>query len=402
MRLADPSGALLPVPRGLDARISILYFATFLHLGVMSPFLPLWLSRQGVSPSWIAALLALPLVLRPVAAPFVAWVGRRGHVRAAIASSAFAASILIALGRFVVDPTALILVFVAFALVWEPLPILVDTFAVMAVRAHGVVFGRMRSWGSAAFLVTNVAGGALLDAVGVSAVPILISGLLVLPLATSLWLPSDRRWAEQRKPKRAQRRAPFADRQLLMSVAAVAIIVASQGVLAAFSSIGWAHVGVGSGAIGQLWAVGLASEIAFLWFGERLLAARDPVILVILGGIVSAFRWALMATSPGLVLSFGLQAMQGVSSMAPVLGLMLILARCVPIARVGLAQGLATSAIGLVQALVMVLGGALWPCGAPVAYGTMAAIASIGVVVAWTSSRMDKVPLPLTRTTRSP
>ncbi len=370
----------------LRARISLLYFATFLHLGLMSPFLPLWFSHRGLSSGWIACLLALPLLLRPVAAPIVAWAGRRGQVRNGIAACASGALLVIASTRWVGDPTLLAVIFVLFAFVWEPLPILVDTFALMATRARSLSFGRLRAWGSSAFLITTVAGGALLDAVGIEAVPLMIAGLLVLPLAMSALLPSDREWIAADPVQVRMGASLLHDRTLIAAGVATALIVSSQGVLLAFSSLGWSQSGVSSTTIGQLWAVGLASEMLVLWFAEDVLGRRDPALLLVAGGLASVLRWLLMATGPGVALSFVLQAMQGVSAMAPILALTLLLARRVPMAELGLFQAAATTAIGLTQALVIIAGGVLWRHGAATAYGAMATIAGLGIVVALASA----------------
>lgn len=57
----------------------------------------------------------------------------------------------IAIERFVVVAV--------FAIVWDQIPVLVDSYASMVLRAKGLDFGRLRAWGSIGVVISTAAAG---------------------------------------------------------------------------------------------------------------------------------------------------------------------------------------------------------------------------------------------------
>ena len=167
--------APVPAPDAQTRRLTIgvsgLYLSLYLHYGFFA-LIPLWLKATGASPGEIGVLLAIPLVLRLLTvAPFTAWAGRRGRVRDAITVTTLlsAAIILLLLGK--PDHAGRIAVVLAFSIAWDQIPVLVDAYAVMSVRSHGVDFGRVRVWGSIAVVASSASAGWVLQGTGIEALP---------------------------------------------------------------------------------------------------------------------------------------------------------------------------------------------------------------------------------------
>lgn len=372
------------VHTSVPVRVACLYFAAYLHLGVIGPFLPLWFAYRGLPATTIGLLIALPLLLRLPTAPFISSAGRKGRVRSAIGASAgLAALLMLAMGVGRGTETLLVL-FVLFNLAWISLPPLIDTYALMGAKGAGYDFGRVRFWGSFAFLIANATSGFALDRFGLGAMPFVSAALLALPILLLSWLPSDRAWIRGEEIRHGDWRVVLADRSIMLAIAAVALIHGSHALLLAYSSIGWARQGMSPTTIGVLWAIGLASEMLVLWFGNRMLGRRDPSALLIVAGCAAALRWAAMAASPSLPWLCLLQLLQGLSAMAAILGVYLLIARRLPNHLVGAAQAAAATTVGIVQAAVLSASGPLWNLGAGSAYATMTGIAVLGIICSLT------------------
>ena len=153
---------------GLSRRISLLYAAIYLHYGVYGVFMPLWFQHKGMSASQIGTLLALPTLLRILfVAPVTALADRLRRVREVLFVCIAVTAALVLVLSGVNSYVALLVFFTLFAVAWDPLPILADGYASAAVRVRNLDFGRMRMWGTIALVSASMAGGRLLDRLGV-------------------------------------------------------------------------------------------------------------------------------------------------------------------------------------------------------------------------------------------
>lgn len=388
---AAPAGVAVHAPdprrRGLTIGVSGLYLALYLHYGYFA-FIPLWLKNAGASAAEIGMLLAIPLVLRLLTvAPFSAWAGRRGRVRDAIVVTALASAGLVLLLLLGADHAGRIAIVLAFSIMWDQLPVLTDAYAVMAVRSHGVDFGRVRVWGSIAAVLSTGSAGWVLGLTGISALPVLVAALLVLPALTAPLLPPDRSMAAAEAGSGGHWRDLIGDRQLMRALLASALIMGSHGVITNFGAIQWSARGISTGMIGTLQAVAVSVEIVAFWFGARFLGDRDPMALIVAASVVAVARWSIMACNPGLPLLFATQLLHGVTSTGAILGTMLVIARRVPVQLSATAQGLNAVLLGVALAIVTAGSGLLWSYGTAAAYGTMAAIALAALILAWLGRR---------------
>lgn len=385
--LAGPANAPVVMPdastRRLTIGISGLYLALYLHYGYFT-FLPLWLKTMGASAAEIGVLLAIPLILRLLTvAPFSAWAGRRRRVRDSVMVTALLSSALILLLLLNPDHAGRIAIVLAFSIMWDQLPVLTDAYAVMAVRRHGVDFGRVRVWGSIAVVASTGSAGWVIGLTGIELLPLLIAVLLLLPAIAAPLLPSDRTLAAAEQGATGRWRDVVTDRPLMRALIASALIMGSHGVLTSFAAIQWAAKGVSTGMIGTLQAVAVSVEIIAFWFGAKFLGRRDPILLIWVASAVAVVRWGIMALDPGLAVTFAVQMLHGITSTGAILGVMLVIAQRVPVQLSATAQGLNAVLLGVALAVVTAGSGLLWSNGVAAAYLSMAALAALGVLVAW-------------------
>ena len=148
-------------------RSSLLYGACFAGIGVYMPFFPVWLESRALDPGAIGLILSLPILTRVVVtAPLVSLVDRGVSARGLVLASSLCLFLAYVALFFATGGAALVAIVLVMAAAQAPLVPLCDLVALEAVRRDPRLdYGRMRLWGSIAFLAFSVAAGYLVGAV---------------------------------------------------------------------------------------------------------------------------------------------------------------------------------------------------------------------------------------------
>ncbi len=357
------------------------YGALFFALGVYMPFFPLWLEGRGLDSQEIGAALAVPLVTRLLATPVLGWLSDRlGRPKALLTALAAVTVGLIALLAFARTPLAIMLVLGLSATVWNPSFQLLDAYATRQARAKRVDYGRSRLWGSASFILANVAGGAIIARTGEGIVIAMMLAGHAAFLVTCVALPELPRAAREGA---AHLSLPRARAALVVGILAAALIQASHAPLYAFGSVNWRAQGLSLTAIGALWATGVVAEIVLFRFGTRVLRRLDPAALLALGGAAAVVRFLLLTQDPSLPLLVPLQLLHGATFGATYLGLVELVARAVPEHRAATVQSLAGWTVSLAMAATSAVSGTLFA-----AYGADTFLVSAGLGLAGLSAAL--------------
>ncbi len=363
-------------------RISLFYTAYFAMIGVYQPFFPLWLeSRELDAPdiAWVmAASIWLRVAVNPAVMRFADWRGerRRYAVGSAIASVVVAACLPLAEGFWPILGLVLL-----FALVHGPTLPLSDNIALLTARARKLDYGRMRVWGSIAFILASTAGGWALAGRGDEAIVVaLVAGLLSVALATTA-LP-DARPEARHGARRAVARL-LHDNGFLLCAAAIGLNMASHAVLMGFGTIHWDAAGHGKEVVGPLWAIGVVSEVALFALGNRVVDRLGIAGLIALGAAAAMLRWAGTALTTDLWLLVPIQMLHGFTFAATHLGGMTWLQRHVAPEISATAQGLYSSiAMGGAIGLMLVFSGPLYERFGGGAFWFMAALSACSLLLA--------------------
>ena len=288
--------------------LSFMYFAA---IGLFNPYAPLWFQSLGFSTLVIGGIAAVQSWTR-VFAPYAwSWAGDHSGRRVELIRMAAAGALLSAAGLLGVTqavPVALVtgLLFIANSGV---VPLYEATVARLLHTEDGIDpagYGRVRVWGSVGFIVSVTAFGALLEWRGIAIFPAFVAAMNALLLGAALRLPATRAAAEHDEP--APPVLPLLKRpEVAWFFASVFFTVLAHTSLYAFFSLYLVELGYGKGAVGALWAVGVAVEIAFFWTQGswfRLVSANRW--LQVAAG-VSALRFVAIAAggawAPVLVLA---------------------------------------------------------------------------------------------------
>ena len=250
----------------LHTRISSLYGALFFTIGIYLPFFPVWLSARGLDTDEIALVLALQIAVRIISGPIFSFLadkmGRRRTLLIWLALVPLAGS----LALVVIQSIWLIgLVAVAAAFFWTPIMPMTEVIAVRGAGEEKPDYGRMRLWGSLAFIVASLGGGLALDVMAAEHIIwVLVAshGLIVLAL---LCLPKETDPREGAgRPQRPVRVSDAA--RLLISPLFIVFLLASgltqasHSVYYSFGTLHWQAGGIPGGAIGVLWSLGVVAE----------------------------------------------------------------------------------------------------------------------------------------------
>jgi MFS transporter, PPP family, 3-phenylpropionic acid transporter len=365
--------------------LALVYSAGFGLVGTHLPYFPVWLKAVGVDAAWIGLITAVPAVTRFTVLPFVTGFAERRHaVRGAIMVTAFATATGLAVVGTQHLPPLILLAYAATCCLWTPMVPLIDAYALRGVAQYGLKYGPLRLWGSAAFIVTALACGQLLDVMSAKRLIWLIVGMAALGALVSLGL----------RPLGAVKTAPKAhqgagwllrDPGFLAIILTSALIQSSHQAYYIFASIAWQQEGFGGLTIASLWVLGVLAEIVVFALSPRF--TLPPAMLVMIAALCAVARWMITAQAPPLPILAVVQLMHGLTFGLTQVGTMGLMVHRVPPHVMARGQGFLAACSGIVSGSVSILTGMVYARYGQGAYHLMAAIAATGALVIW-SARM--------------
>jgi PPP family 3-phenylpropionic acid transporter len=370
-------------PRSSAIRLAAFYGAVFAAVGIHIPFWPLWLASRGLSPAEIGWLMAAGYLTRLVANPTVGhFADHRGDRKRPLLVLSLAAG-------------ALWLLFVPFSSFWPLMIITVvavfpftslmpvgDSLAMMEVVRHRLDYGRIRLWGSLAFIALAALTGRLLAIWPVDILPFAVSAALFATALAAHCLPDARVPAREAPPPPV---GPLLKSGLfLIFIATAAFNNAAHTVYYAFATIHWKASGLSDTAIGLLWSEGVVAEVVLFALSGKVVARLGPAGLLLAAGLAGALRWAILGTTAGIGWVMAAQLLHAATFGCAHLGAMHFILRAVPPSLSVRAQGLyAAIAVGLAPGLMTPLSGALYDRLAGGAFWVMALLSALSAAAAW-------------------
>ncbi len=395
-------------PDRFELRMSLIFGAIFLPLGVHLPYFPLWLQAQGLDAGQIGVILSLPMFVRVVTTPAVTALADRAGDRARVLLAISLAAAFVSLGYFLPSAYGVILaVSVLLAVFWAPQSPLADSLALSGVRRFGSSYSRMRIWGSLMFLVASFGGGMILSVAGPASIPVMVAAGLAGSAATAAVAP---KLGPPRKaslfPARASQSAPaLLSRYFVLFVAGAGIINASHGFMFAFASIYWKGIGISDGVIGVFWTAAVVAEVAIFFLFDRLFGSLSTARVLAAAGAAAILRWIAYPLIEPLGLGVAgfivVQCMHALSTGLLLIGVQKMIAERVPEERTGAAQGVAFFSVGFTMAAVTLASGPLYAHLGIRGMYVMAAFAAVGLSLIAAAAvspkaklRADRPPIP--------
>ncbi|MFP4251713.1 MAG: MFS transporter [Guyparkeria sp.] len=274
------------------------YFAFFLGLGIYLPYFSPYLIEQGFAPDTVGAMLAMVMAAKLVAPPLLGWaVDHSGRVIVWLIATSLVSAVLAAglalLAGIDAGLVGWMLLLVAFGFFWQPLLSQLDVAALRLTGPAPERYPALRAWGSIGFIVASVGLGALIDRIGLDAVPWLMAAALVA-LAVVLWQVPEPGVPRETGARPVSIRDRLREPAMLAFFAGSFLINLSHGVYYAFFSVHLAELGYSATAIGLLWALGVVAEIVLFFLLPGLRNRFAPLFLMLLAIGLMALRWLLI------------------------------------------------------------------------------------------------------------
>jgi PPP family 3-phenylpropionic acid transporter len=268
-----------------------------------------------------------------------------------------------------------------------PLMPLAENLTLMESYGRRFDYGRVRLWGSLAFIAAATLGGRLIVGRPEDMILWLVLGGLALTLVAAILLP------DRRVPKAAARRGGLGRllrRPVFLAfLASASLIQASHAVLYGFGTLHWRAQGLGGDAIGWLWAIGVIAEILLFANGGAAVRWLGPAGLLGLAAAAGVVRWTLTALTVALPVLVVAQTLHALTFGAAHLAAMHFIARAVPVEISASAQSLYSAiAMGVVAGGSLMAAGVLYAAAGGAAFHAMSALALAGGIAALALSRL--------------
>lgn len=308
---AVPGPVSAPAP--LTA-FGLLWFTYFAGIGLYSTYAPLWFQALGMSTLTIGAVSALQSFTRMFAPYGWSWVADHGGRRVALIRLATGGALACAallwllplLARWPVTagwmaplllPGVVLIAAGLFIANGGVVPLAEAALSQLLVTRQGLDtarYGRVRMWGSIGFIVSVTLAGVALQALGLSAWPPAVMALNAALVFTAWRLPSvgeHHHPSEPAPPVWPLLRRP----EVAWFYASVFCTMLAHVSLYAFLSLYLDSLGYGKAAVGALWAVAVACEIAFFFTQGRWLHRIRPHGWLKAASALAALRFAAVA-----------------------------------------------------------------------------------------------------------
>ncbi len=383
-------------------RLSFFYAALFLYVGVYMPFFPVWAHFKLLNDEQIATMLAASMMVRVVTGPLIALLAdglgnRRIFIQGMAIISTGATALLLLTDAYL----WIFVVHLLLAVTHAPMMPLIESISMRLSISGAFDYGRVRLWGSLAFIASSTSIGWVLDLSGASLIILALVAAGCLTIVASMFLPqesqSDVKPSGALEPGRPSRvgKMPFADMGIVVRhplflafFVAMGLAQGSHALYYSFGSLNWQRIGYDSDLIGLLWSIGVASEVLLFLGFSRIAKWFSPVTLFATAGCAVILRWGLMALEPPLAIIIFSQFLHGITFGMAHLGGMHFIARSVPPRFSATLQSLgAAVASGLFMGPLTYLSGPAYERFFSAAYAAMSLLGVIVLVAAFILAR---------------
>ncbi|PJG64130.1 3-phenylpropionate MFS transporter [Yersinia kristensenii] len=283
--------------------LSLSYFTYFFSYGIFLPFWGIWLQGEGIPPETIGILLGAGLISRFLGSLIIApSVKDPSHLVTAIRILALL-TLAFAVGFWFGNGWAWLMVIIAgFNLFFGPLVPLTDALAATWQKQITMDYGKVRLWGSLAFVIGSALTGKLVSVWGHPAIlySLLfgVSAMLLGALLKPSVMPQGE--VKHRNVAATDWKVLLSEPQVWRFLLCVTLLQGAHAGYYSFSSIYWKEAGYSAATIGYLWSLGVVAEILVFAFSNVLFRRWTARSLLLLSAVSGIIRWSLMASTTEL------------------------------------------------------------------------------------------------------
>lgn len=286
-------------------RLSAFYFFFFGSLGAFAPYWSVYLHSLEFSPLQIGELMAIMMATRIVAPNIWGWIadhtGRRMRI---VRIGCFLALLFFAGAFFGTSYAWLAAVMVLFSFFWNAALPQFEAATLNHLGRDTHRYTQIRVWGSVGFIVVVAGLGPLLDRHGVGMLPAVCFFLMAGIWFATLLAPNDDMQAHD--TRHGSLRETLRKGPVLAVLAVCFLMQASHGPYYTFYSLYLEAHGYSRGAIGLLWALGVAAEVALYMVLHRIFHRYALELLLVVALAFTTLRWLVIGYFADNVVILGL------------------------------------------------------------------------------------------------
>jgi len=331
--------------------MALFYAVSYSGLGVIVPFLPVWMQARGLDPIEIAVVLSVGQLVRIFGNTGFGRLADHFGERRRILMALTVASLLSYLLLLPAQGFVAILAANLVASLFYPAQVaLTENLGVLAAYQRGYDYGRVRLWGSVTFIGGTLAVGFEQKVVGPDGILWLALVALAATVALAWMLPDIR---TERAPRQKGAVGAFLRNPVfLLFLGANAFVQSSHAAYYTFSTLHWRQAGLDDLAIGLIWSEGVVAEILLFAVSARFVHRIRPTRLILIGALGGIVRWGVLASTTDLGWLLAINWLHAASFAFAHLGAMHFIPRGIPQGLTATAQGLYSS-IGISVAVAV-------------------------------------------------
>ncbi len=363
--------------------MALFYAVSYSGLGVIVPFLPVWMQARGLDPVQIAVVLAVGQLVRVIGNTGFGRLADHLGERRRILMGLTVASLLSYLLLLPAQGFVAILSANLVASLFYPAQVaLTENLGVLAAYQRGYDYGRVRLWGSVTFIGGTLAVGWTSPLAGPEGVLWLALAALAATVAIAWLLPDIR--TERAPPRRGAVGAFLRNPVFLLFLGANAFVQASHAAYYTFATIHWRQAGLDDLSIGLVWSEGVIAEIMLFAVSVRFVHRIRPTRLILIGALGGILRWSVLATTTAVPLLLAVNWLHAASFAFAHLGAMHFIPRGIPQGMTATAQGLYSSiGISVAVAAATLALGPLFAVAGGLVFAVMAGFCLLAAVLAY-------------------
>lgn len=287
-------------------RLSFTYFMYFGQLGVLVPYLGLFLDGRGFTSAEIGEFFALITLARILGPTLWASLADKSGKTLWVLQFGCGLTVVSFAGVFwAFDFWWLALTMGLMMMFWTAVLPQLEVITLKQTQALNKSYGSVRSWGSIGFIVLTVLTGQLLDYWG-SEVPVFVSiGVLSLLFISTLLIshkeqpqpeksPSSMHWHKVIKPV------------FLVFLLSATLLQVSFGAYYGFFALYMRDLGYSGQTTGLLIALGVLAEIVIFILSGRLISRFGVKWVLIISVLLTALRWYLLGYHVEFLITIGI------------------------------------------------------------------------------------------------
>ena len=282
-------------------RLSAFYFAYFAALGAYAPYFSPYLETRGLSAWQISVVMSLWFGSRVYSPSTWGWLTARSTQPLTwLRAGAIGTMTAFALFLLPIGFAAVVLVMLVYASLYNAIMPQFEALTLARLGQRRSLYGRIRVWGSAGFVLSNLAFGALMQAFGYGWLVMLLLPVFAL-LVASTWLNTENPREDDaldRGGLRADLLPRLRDRAVWTFLVTALISQLAHGAFYVFLSLHLVRNGYSAQQIGVLWAVGVIAEIGMFLLMPRVMLRFSPRAIMTACFAVGGVRWLVTALLP--------------------------------------------------------------------------------------------------------